>query len=70
METSEMIGTTVVFFDAYTGAERFGRIDQVFGDDAVIRIIGRDEAGPSPRRVRLKTDVRIAAISGEAALPV
>ncbi len=63
METSKIIGTTIVFDDAYAGAEKFGRIDRVFGDDATIRIISKEEAGPNPRRVKLKPDARIDAIT-------
>lgn len=57
-----------MFDDAYTGAEKFGRIDRVFGDDAIIRIISKEEAGPNPRRVILKPDARIAAITDGSGL--
>ncbi len=61
-------GTTIVFDDAYTGVEKYGRIDRVFGDEAIVRIISKDEAGPNPRRVTMKPDARIAAISGGTGL--
>ncbi len=68
MQTSQIIGATIVFDDAYTGAKKYGRIDQVFGEDAIIRIISKAEAGPSPRRVKLKPDARIAAITNDSGL--
>ncbi|HEY1806886.1 MAG TPA: hypothetical protein VGG45_20620 [Terracidiphilus sp.] len=68
MEASNIIGTTIVFDDAYTGTEKFGRIDRVFGDDAIVRVISREEAGSSPRRVKLKPDARIAAITDNSGL--
>jgi hypothetical protein len=68
METSRLIGTIIVFDDAYTGAERYGRIDHVFGEEAVIRIINKEEAGPTPRRVELRPDARIAAITDGSGL--
>ncbi len=46
-----LVGTTVVFEDAYTGAETYGRIIHVSGDSGVIRKITKEEAGANPRRI-------------------
>ncbi len=68
METSSIVGTSIVFDDAYTGVEKYGRIDRVFGDDAVVRIISKSEAGQNPRRVTMKPDARIVASTGGTGL--
>jgi len=68
MEMTQITGTTILFNDAYTGVEKYGRIVQVIGHDAVIRIISREEAGPSPRRVKLRSDTRIAATTDGTSL--
>jgi hypothetical protein len=58
----------IVFDDAYTGVEKYGRIDRVFGDEAIVRIISKDEAGPNPRRVTMRADARIVAVAGGTGL--
>ena len=63
METASIIGTTIVFDDAYTGIEKYGRIDHVSGDDAVVRIISKDEAGSNPRKVTMTPDASVIAIT-------
>ncbi len=63
MGRAQIIGTTIVFDDPYTGVRKYGRIVQVIGHDVAIRIIKREEAGPSPRRVKPRSDSRIAAIT-------
>ena len=63
MNSCQLIGTTIAFQDAYTGVETFGRIDQIFGDAAIIRVIKKDEAGTNPRRVKPRPDARIASIT-------
>lgn len=63
METFQIIGTTIVFDDAYTGAEKFGRILSVYGDNATVRLISKDAAGPDPRRVIMKPDAHTAEIT-------
>ncbi len=68
METSSIVGTTIVFDDAYTGVEKYGRIDRVYGDDAVVHIINKNEAGPNPRRVTMKADARVMEITGGSGL--
>jgi hypothetical protein len=54
---------TVVFEDAYTGETKYGRIERRYGSDAIVRIISEEEAGPNPRRVRLRQDARIAELT-------
>ena len=68
METTSIVGSTIVFDDAYTGVEKYRRIQRVFGDDAVIRIISKAEAGPNPRRVFVNADERIATITNGTGL--
>jgi hypothetical protein len=70
MSTSNLIEMTVVFDDAYTGVEKFGRVDRVYGDDAIVRIITMEEAGPEPRRIVSKPDRRIAEIAGGTSVVV
>jgi hypothetical protein len=62
------MGTTIVFDDAYTGAEKYGRIDGVYGNDHVVHVITKDEAGSNPRRVTMRRDARIAAITNSTGL--
>ena len=63
MEDHNLIGTTIAFVDAYTGVEKYGRIDRVYGDEAVVRIINKETAGQNPRRVKMQPDARIAEIT-------
>lgn len=58
----DIIGKTIVFSDAYTGEERFGRIDPE-GSQDIVHIISKEEAGPNPRRVTTRPDARIAEIT-------
>jgi hypothetical protein len=55
---------TIVFNDAYTGEEKYGRIDRVYGCDIVLHLIAKEEAGPNPRRIVMRPDPRIAKITG------
>lgn len=68
MSTSNLIGTTLVWDDAYTGVEKYGRIDRMFGSDAIVRTITKEEAGPDPRRIAVRLDERIARITGGTGL--
>lgn len=61
-------GDTVEYVDAYTGETRYGRIEKMFGGDAIINIITKDEAGPNPKRFTPKADPRIAAITNGTGL--
>jgi hypothetical protein len=63
MEVAEITGRTIVFDDAYTGVEKYGRIDRVYGDEAIVHIISKEKAGPNPRRVKMKPDDRIAEMT-------
>jgi hypothetical protein len=45
-------GDTVEFEDAYTAEVRYGRIERMWGDRSIIRIISREEAGPHPKRFK------------------
>ncbi len=45
-------GDTVEFPDAYTGEIKYGRIERIYGSDAIIRVITREEAGPGPKHFR------------------
>jgi hypothetical protein len=58
-----MHGETIVFTDAYTGQEMYGRIGQVFCDKATVRIITKEEAGPNPRKIVMRVDPSIAKIT-------
>lgn len=54
---------TIVFEDAYTYEEKYGCVEQTFGDAAIVRIITKGEAGPNPTRVKMRSDPRIATIT-------
>jgi hypothetical protein len=64
MDTLDITGQTIVFDDAYTGVEKYGRIEH----DGVVHIISKEEAGPNPQRVTMKPDARIAEITGGTGL--
>lgn len=63
MDNSNLVGTTIVFDDAYTGVETYARLKRVSGDEGIFRILSKEAAGPNPRRVRAKPDARIAEIT-------
>lgn len=43
-------GDAVEYPDAYTGEIKYGRIDRMYGGDAIIRTITKEEAGPNPKK--------------------
>ena len=53
----------VVFADAYTGEEKYGRIEHRFGGDAIIHIVTKEEAGPNPKRIVPRPDLRTETLS-------
>ena len=58
-----LIGKTIVFYNAYTGVETYGRIKRASGNDLNVSVITKEEAGPNPRRVKVTPDARIAKIA-------
>ncbi len=54
MENSKLVGMTIVFEDEADGTQKYGRIENVSGDDGVIRFIKKEEAGPNPRKVKFR----------------
>jgi hypothetical protein len=56
-------GDTVEYVDAYTGDVKYGRIEKMYGSDAIIHTITKEEAGPNPKKFTPKADPRIAAIT-------
>jgi hypothetical protein len=44
-------GDRVIFEDAYTGEVKYGLITNMFGTDAILRIITKEEAGSSPKHL-------------------
>lgn len=63
MSNHNLIGMTVVFDDAYTGVEKYARVDRVDGANAILRIIRKEDAGTNPRRVKMNPDARVAEIT-------
>lgn len=49
-------GDTVEYVDAYTGETKFGRIERMYGSDAIIRTITKEEAGPNPKQFAPRPD--------------
>lgn len=47
-------GDAARYTDAYTGEVRYGRISNMYGADAIVRTIDRDEAGPNPKEFRAR----------------
>lgn len=43
-------GDKVEYPDAHTGEIRYGVIDRMYGGDAIIRTITKEEAGPNPKK--------------------
>jgi len=63
MDNHNLIGMTIVYIDAYDGIERYAKLIRVFGNDGIWRSVSKEKAGPNPRRITLKPDARIAAIT-------
>jgi hypothetical protein len=63
MKKQEIVGSAIVFDDAYTGEERYGQVGRVHGNVAVISLITKDEAGPAPTRIKTRADSRVAALT-------
>jgi ribosomal protein L35AE/L33A len=42
LENSKLVGMTIVFEDEADGTEKYGRIENVSGDDGVIRFIKKE----------------------------
>jgi hypothetical protein len=40
--------------DARTGETKYGRIERRYGSDAIIHIVTKEEAGPSPGRITVR----------------
>ncbi len=47
-----IVGETVVYEDAYTKETRYGRVVSVLGSNVTVRTITKEEAGPTPMRLR------------------
>lgn len=43
-------GNTVEYVDAYTGETRYGTIDRIYGGNAVVHPVTKEEAGPNPKK--------------------
>ncbi|MGD0966102.1 MAG: hypothetical protein ABSA57_19640 [Candidatus Acidiferrales bacterium] len=43
-------GDKVEYTDAYTGEARYGTIERMYGSNAVIDTITKEEAGPNPKK--------------------
>lgn len=54
---------TIVFTDAYTGQEMYGRIGKGILNRFNVHIITKEEAGQNPKRMVLKADPSIAKIT-------
>jgi hypothetical protein len=55
LKNANIIGMTIEFEDELDGTRKYGKIVSVSGDDGVIRFISKEEAGPKPRRVKLRS---------------
>jgi len=40
----------VEYMDAYSGETRYGTIERMYGSNAIIRTITKEEAGPNPKK--------------------
>ena len=40
----------IEYVDAYTGEERYGIIERMYGSNAIIDTITKEEAGPNPKK--------------------
>jgi hypothetical protein len=43
-------GEKVEYVDAYTGETRYGTIERMYGSNAIIHTLTKEEAGPNPKR--------------------
>ena len=64
MKNDNLIGTAIVYNDAYDGISKYAKLIKVFGDVGIWRSITKEEAGLNPRKVRTDTDARIDQITG------
>jgi hypothetical protein len=44
-------GDIVEYVDAKTGETKYGRITKMYGSDAILRVISKEQAGPNPKRI-------------------
>jgi hypothetical protein len=52
------IGDSVVFEDAYTSETKYGRVERGFGSTFIVHIVRREEAGPSPKSLKVRQPCR------------
>jgi hypothetical protein len=45
-----LVGEKVEYVDAYTGETRYGTIERMYGSNAIIHTLTKEEAGPNPKR--------------------
>jgi hypothetical protein len=49
-------GDKVEYVDAYTGETRYGVIERMYGSNAIIHAVTKEEAGPNPKRFTPRPD--------------
>ncbi len=64
MDSHNLIGTAIVYNDAYDGVEKYAKLIGVSGNDGLWRSVSKEEVGTNPRRVVAKPDPRINEITG------
>jgi hypothetical protein len=64
MDNHNLIGTAIVYNDAYDGIEKYAKLIGVSGNDGIWRSVSKEEAGTNPRRVIAKPDTRIDGVTG------
>jgi hypothetical protein len=45
-----LVGEKVEYVDAYTGETRYGTIERMYGSNAIIHTLTKEEAGSNPKR--------------------
>ena len=68
VEDSEAIavGATVVFEDAYTSKTKYGRVERGYGSTFIVHVVPREEAGPSPKRLKVRQPCKLVSQPGGA----
>ena len=54
-------GDKVEYVDAYAGVTRYGTIERMYGNNAIIHSVSKEEAGPNPKRFASQPDPAAAA---------
>jgi hypothetical protein len=53
------VGETVVFEDACTSETKYGRVDHGYGGTFIVHIVPREEAGPSPKPLKVRQPCKL-----------